>query len=571
MVPTSPKSDRAGRTGSKTPSTASSLTKYAACDEHRFGSKSIGYLAGCALLVNNITGPGVPQLPNMFVEAGWLLPSICILSVWVMTTLSASMYCEAMRHIPGNEHFRGRAEYTVVVKHYFGGRWVAAARWGLNGSLQSLNIISVVLSAQVVDNAISAVFGQSCAINFTPFENVLTLRSGETRFVPGSTDFLSCVDTTALDGGSAWGCHIVLTAGFVIAAALALPCGRWNLDDNMSIQTIAFALTIGCWLIWIVASLSVEDLTPLPAVNTNPDTGTQAAVLGTILFNFGFVTTVPSWVNEKKPHVSVNKSLWVSTTLCIGVFFLVGISGALAFPDVLQGLVTNTCAEQVKHGDFNCANDLLQVFTQRKLMPAAFRDHAILDGVLRLSVYAFPIVAVVSSIPVFSIVVKYNMIEAGSSTKMATFLGVVMPWILAFPLLKMPNALGQLVNFTSLFFVAFTDFIVPLLLYVCLHRGGGSAVSPPSSGSSIPELETTPTPPAQQGPMDDPCHDDLNPDTHVHDAFPSHHCDVPPEVRVGCALVIVCVLTVAALAATMLSLVQGSWTFDARARGKLKA
>lgn len=29
----------------------------------------------------------------------------------------------------------------------------------------------------------------------------------------------------------------------------------------------------------------------------------QAAVIGTILFNFGFVTTVPSWVNEKKASV----------------------------------------------------------------------------------------------------------------------------------------------------------------------------------------------------------------------------------------------------------------------------
>ena len=39
-----------------------------------FGGKTIGYFAGIALLINNITGPGVPQLPNMFAEAGWLVP-----------------------------------------------------------------------------------------------------------------------------------------------------------------------------------------------------------------------------------------------------------------------------------------------------------------------------------------------------------------------------------------------------------------------------------------------------------------------------------------------------------------
>ena len=38
------------------------------------GAKEIAMAAGVMLLVNNITGPGVPQLPNLFVEAGWLTP-----------------------------------------------------------------------------------------------------------------------------------------------------------------------------------------------------------------------------------------------------------------------------------------------------------------------------------------------------------------------------------------------------------------------------------------------------------------------------------------------------------------
>lgn len=72
-----------------------------------FGGKNISYFAGIALLINNITGPGVPQLPNMFAEAGWLQPTILIIAIWLMTSTSTVMYCEAMRKIPGNEHFRG--------------------------------------------------------------------------------------------------------------------------------------------------------------------------------------------------------------------------------------------------------------------------------------------------------------------------------------------------------------------------------------------------------------------------------------------------------------------------------
>ena len=103
---------------------------------------------------------------------------------------------------------------------------------------------------------------------------------------------------------------------------------RNSLDDNMIIQVLAFFLTFVCWGIWIAASLDSpafqEGTWHIPAINTDAKTGSQAAVLGTILFNFGFVTTVPSWVNEKKPHVSVNKTVWISTFCCNLVFFAIG-------------------------------------------------------------------------------------------------------------------------------------------------------------------------------------------------------------------------------------------------------
>lgn len=113
------------------------------------GAKSIGFWSGVLLLINNITGPGVPVLPNLFVEAGWLIPMACTIGVWLITTLSAAMFAEAMRCIPGNEHFRGRVEYSTVVAYYFGRRWYAVAQFGLNGALQALNVISVIQSAQV--------------------------------------------------------------------------------------------------------------------------------------------------------------------------------------------------------------------------------------------------------------------------------------------------------------------------------------------------------------------------------------------------------------------------------------
>jgi len=508
---------------------------------HNFGGKDIGYFAGIALLINNITGPGIPGLPNLFVEAGWLFPVIVTLGIWLMTTLSASMYCEAMRCIPNNEHFRNRIEFSTIVKYYFGHSWYVAAQIGLNGALQSLNIISVIQSAQVMDNALSVLFGSTVGLNLTPFTSVWTDDDGVSHNIAHSTDFFSFINTNDLDQGNAWGCHIVISAGFIIVAAMAIPCGRWNLDDNMIIQVVAFVLTIICWVFWILVSMVTapsDAFTKIPAVNTNAATGSQAAVLGTILFNFGFVTTVPSWVNEKKTHVSVNKSLWYATVACVAVFFLVGIPGAISFSDVLQGPVTGTCARNQERHGFNCANDLMQALTDPDTIPTSWKGGAS-EFLLKLSVYLFPIVAVVSSIPVFSIVIKYNMIENGFSPRVGFIWGIIFPWIAAMPLLYMPDILAQFVNFTSLFFVSFTDFIVPCLLYIELQRR--------KDRRGTQALLNDQPPPE---------------DVHEHFTFGGIDKSISSLGKKAIAGTIATILTVAAIAATVLTIQQGSYEFS---------
>lgn len=144
---------------------------------------------------------------------------------------------------------------------------------------------------------------------------------------------------------------------------------------------------------------------------------------GTILFNFGFVTTIPSWVNEKRPDVSVNKVVWYSSFACVAIFFLIGIPGALAFGPYLAGQATNKCKAMELDPDFNCAGDIMAIMlnptvvvngTSIELVPGLI-SHAWSRFAMKLSVYMFPIVATVSSIPVFSIVIKYNCLENGWS------------------------------------------------------------------------------------------------------------------------------------------------------------
>lgn len=226
--------------------------------------------------------------------------------------------------------FRDRVEYTSIVQYYFGRIGYIFSQIGLNGALQSLNIISVIQSAQVMDNAISAIFHHTCALNISPFEN-----PGDNVTVLESVRFWSCQDTNDVSGGNPWGCHVVLSMGYLVALVIALPMGYFNLDDNMVIQVGAFVLTLVCWGLWIVACFLSPTFASgdwaVPAIASGHSWTSQAGVIGTILFNFGFVTTVPSWVNEKKPDVSVNKTVWLSTLICNVVFFIVGIPGAMAF------------------------------------------------------------------------------------------------------------------------------------------------------------------------------------------------------------------------------------------------
>merc|ERR1712070_1103870 len=333
----------------------------------------------------------------------------------------------------------------------------------------------------------------------------------------------------------------------LLVAAMAIPCGRWNLDDNMLIQVFAFFITVAFWLIWIAGSFSKmsergSDEIGIPAINTTPGVGSQAAWLGNILFNFGYVTTVPSWVNEKRPNVSANKTLWISTLSCVGVFFGVGLIGALAYDDVLQGLVTNTCARQVGDKGFNCPNDLMQALTQTQTAPAAWAAHGWSDALLKISVYLFPIAAVVSSIPIFSIVIKYNLLENGFSNTSSFAFAVLLPWMLGFPLLYMPNMLAQFVNFTSLIFVTFTDFIVPLALYVKLQNQRSEHVELSENNSTLgQEL--------------------VDEGVHAHYAFP-RSWGITPGFKISMAWIIAVFLAVSAVIAFVQTVGQGDYTIN---------
>jgi hypothetical protein len=100
-----------------------------------------------------------------------------------------------------------------------------------------------------------------------------------------------------------------------------------------------------------------------------------------VLFNFAFVTSVPSWVNEKREDASIVKTLGVVLPMTVTLFVVTGWLGGAAFP--------------VWPDPNDTLLDLL-------------RKASVLG---EISFYAFPIIANLTSIPVLSIFQRYNLVK----------------------------------------------------------------------------------------------------------------------------------------------------------------
>ncbi len=217
---------------------------------------------------------------------------------------------------------------------------------------------------------------------------------------------------------------------------LTVPFAYLNLDDNMVLQIFSFIILtviMGLWLIQFgVAGL---DWTRVPAVTRD-----NSGLIGNILFNFAFIVAIPSWVNEKKPDVSVKQSVWGSTLLATATFIAIGLMGPMAY----------------HFGD----EDLLSVFSSdAKVAP-----------ITKLGVYLFPFIALLSSIPIFSIVVRYNLIESKlCSEKWAHFWSIFAPWIGALVFYS-GDMINTVVNWTGLLTVAPLNFILPCWFYISTRR-----------------------------------------------------------------------------------------------------
>eukprot|EP01133_Synstelium_polycarpum_P003934 gene3934-4555_t len=294
----------------------------------------------------------------------------------------------------------------MLVKFYFGKWGYYIAQVFINVALQATNVASIIVCAQVMDSMLIFIFKKTCGLSMYPHVEWLC----ETVQTDNSSPFTNV--------------YMFFTFGYLIVLILIIPLGFLNLDDNIVVQIGAFCIMIVITSSWIVIFIMHGlDASNMPTFGNGRG---MAQIMGNVMFNYAYITTIPSWVNEAKPNVNISRSIWTASTFSTFVFVMIGIF------DILS--VIN-------------ASPQANIFS-------------------KVSVYVFPFVVLASSIPVFSIIVRYNLMQNDLLPKWsANLVAVVLPWLIVIPFMT-GDGLNQITTYSSIFFSSIANFIIPLLIYL---------------------------------------------------------------------------------------------------------
>lgn len=292
----------------------------------------------------------------------------------------------------------------------------------------SQNLANILMTSQVMDDMLLSMFGKSCALDYTNFKGLCV--SGDD-------------DTTLTD--SLFGNRYVISVGYIVVLVICIPLGILNLDDNIGIQIGGMVLTVVCIVVWVANFIAIG-LVPANVPMFGTGLATYAPLLSTVLFNYGFVATIPSWYNEKAPRVKTGVTIvWAQVAASLQ-YLLVAVFGALAI---------------VNNGNSN----LLSLI-----------DEGGISGIWQASqimTFIFPLANVLTSIPVFSIIIRYNMLQIHGihvPVWMANLVAVVMPWVVAVPFYP-GNTMDDIINWSSALFFVMLNLVFPLSMYLSMEYG----------------------------------------------------------------------------------------------------
>lgn len=427
--------------------------------QHLLGAKTLGLFSSIVIVVNNIAGPGMLVLPRVYAEAGWVMPTVVLLLICVFSALASLFLVDTMARVPGNASFERRIEFVNIFEEFWGGKGKQIAQVFFIMNMMAQICSSIVSNAQVMDNFIVFLSPSSSVyalqvwptihwLSWTPPEDVLKLaqaasqRGGEMSIHQAANCHLKNVVPFQLEDGVVED-RILISSGYVLLAVTLIPMSLMNLDENILIQKISFYMLLFLSLEFLAQFyMQGLDTYEIPAFGDN-----YAHVWGSIVFNYAFLGIIPSWVNEKRPDVSVRFTVWFSTLASTVLYALVGVMGASAYART-QG---------------NFLSTLSNVCSPR---------------ITRISAFLFAFGMIGLGIPFAAIVTRYNLLVGRlAGPRMSTFWSIYAPWLVSWAFYT-GGLFNEIIAWSGDLAIGPINFVLPLL--VALSALGVQNVVPSS-------------------------------------------------------------------------------------------
>eukprot|EP00440_Ansanella_granifera_P072052 gb/GFBE01078191.1/.p1 GENE.gb/GFBE01078191.1/~~gb/GFBE01078191.1/.p1 ORF type:complete len:374 (+),score=76.26 gb/GFBE01078191.1/:1-1122(+) len=352
--------------------------------------------------------------------------------------------------MPGNDNLEKRAEYADAVQFFMGRRAAGIFRVLLHMTLQSLNIASIVDTANAFDKLLVLASGGTLAFEAYPkFGFHFRHREWIATLYDGTGDIT-----------------LAVTSGYLICLVLCVPMGFFNIDDNIIVQIVSFiflALLMAEFTVQCTYDIS-RDEPPwpvTPAVVGNDFT----QLLSVWVMSYSYGMLIMPLANEAKPHVKTKRWIWISGLLSCFGYGLIGTLLATCFPH-------------------NKTDNILSRLIDR-------------PGVLtmtKISAYMFAGTIILPGIPVFCITTRYDLIASElCGPRAALFWGNIAPWLISWAL-SSSSMFSLMLTWTSLIAGSLVNFVIPLALYraALLSKGAGEASeNNPSPGYAQQQIRST--------------------------------------------------------------------------------
>ncbi|CDR95528.1 hypothetical protein, conserved [Babesia bigemina] len=387
--------------------------------------KTISPIASFVLVVNQMIGYGMSDIPCVMREGGWLYALLANILVAVLAAVCSLMLLRAMTLIPHNDNFDHRIEYNTLVKYYLSDhnfRMVALLHHA--GDLCSV-VCGILAFSKLVDMLLVRIFGWTLALQVYPHASF-----GRVDMRTVTAIYESSVNS-GTDGPTF---TLAITLGYVLCAALCLRLSACALEETMGFHVFSFLALIGCTmqlaLFGFARYLGGVRAAKPPAIG-----GTRfSKVILTFVENFNVASSTPSWANEMTSDVKVVRTMWTSTFFTSAMYHVLGYILCVGFPANSGSIVS----------------DIL-------LSNTSLLTHA--------AICLFVAVNVLPDVVFGTISTKYNLLNLGyCGSKSAYFWGCVLPFTFTW-MLSNESIFFEYLGHIGLISALFCDFVIPVVVY----------------------------------------------------------------------------------------------------------